>query len=289
MNRILINTLKNIRRSPYQAVAAIMILTLTLFIAQLFILLSHSSQRVLEYFETKPQVTAFFKDAVIEADILALKQQLENQDYVEAVVYVSKQDALKIYQQQNADDPLLLEMVTADILPASLEVSAKTVDNLPIVRQTLENTAGVEEVIYQEDVIEALQRWTTGIRIGGVVLVAILITTSLLVITIIISIKASSKRQEISTMKLLGATPLFIRGPFMFEGIIYAVLSAFMAWGLVYIILLYSTPTLLNFLGDVPLLPISPIFMLEILLSTAAAASFMGMWSGYFSSRRFGQ
>ena len=288
MKRILINTFKNIRRSPYQAIAAILILTLTLFIAQVFILLSLGSQEILKYFETKPQVTAFFKDDINESDILALKSQLETRIYVDEVIYVSKDDAIQIYREQNADDPLLLEMVTADILPASLEVSAINVDELPQIRTDLENSVGVEEVIYHEDVISALKRWTTGIRLSGITLVSALIITSLLVITIIISIKAASKRQEISTMRLLGATPWFIHGPFMFEGIFYGLFSALLAWIITYTLLLYSTPFLVDFLGEIPVLPVNPIVMLSIYGVTAAAAAFIGMLAGLTSSRRFG-
>ena len=171
MKRIVTNALKNIRRSPYQSIAAVLILTLSIFVTQIFFLLSFTSQLVLQYFETRPQVTAFFTDDVSEEIILSLKQQFEAQSYVNEIVYVSKEEALKIYREQNSDDPLLLEMVTADILPASLEVSATTVDDLPIIAQELEKTSGVEEVAYQTDVVDALKKWTSGIRIGGIAVV----------------------------------------------------------------------------------------------------------------------
>lgn len=288
MKRILINTFKNIRRSPYQSVAAVLILTLTLFTAQVFILLSLGSNKILEYFETRPQVTAFFKDDTTESDILSLKQSLEQTNYVASISYVSKNDALEIYRQQNADDPLLLEMVTSDILPASLEVSAVSVDFLPQIKTDLEGAVGVEEVIYQEDIINSLKNWTAGIRLSGLVLVTTLLITSLLVVTIIISIKASSKRQEIATMKLLGATRMFIYGPFMVEGMLYGVLSAFISWLVTYIVLLYSTPFLVDFLGDIPILPVSPLLMVALYGVTAGIAALMGMVAGLFSSRRFG-
>jgi cell division transport system permease protein len=289
MKRILINTFKNIRRSPYQALAAILVLTLTLFVTQVFILLSLGSQEILRYFETKPQVTAFFNDDVSETDILTLKQQLESQSYITMVTYISKEEALTIYRDQNADDPLLLEMVTADILPASLEVSAINVDSLPQVRDYLQGTSGVDEVIYHEDVIDSLKRWTSGIRYSGLVIVSLLIFTSLLVITIIISIKAAAKRQEIATMRLLGATSWFIYGPFMFEGIVYGVLASFVAWVTTYTILLYATPFLVDFLGDIPVLPVNPLVMLSLLGASAGIAALMGMIAGIFSSRRFGR
>src|SRR4030067_1202170 len=134
MRRILINTYRNTRRSPYQALAAIIVLTLTSFVAYLFILFWLGSQVVLNYFETRHQVTAFFKDDVNETTILEIKANLEQQPSLRKVNYVSKAEALEIYQEQNQNDPLLLEMVTAEILPASLEVAATTIDDLAHVK-----------------------------------------------------------------------------------------------------------------------------------------------------------
>lgn len=287
MKRVFINALKNIRRSPYQSLAAILVLTTSIFVTQLFILLLYGSGQILQYFETRPQVTAFFTDEVSEEIILNLKKQFENQDYVNQVVYVSKEEALKIYRDQNSDDPLLLEMVTADILPASLEVSATNVDNLPTIAKELESTDGVEEVAYQTDVVDALKKWTNGIRTGGIIIVAFLSFTSILIITIIISMKASSKKQEILTMRLLGATPFYINGPFIVEGALYGLIAAVVAWTFTFIGLLYATPTLVNFLGEIPLLPINIVVMLALLGITAFAAALMGMISGSLSTRRF--
>lgn len=288
MRRVLINTYKNVRRSPYQALAAMLVLTLTMFVAQIFSILSFGAEKVLQYFETRPQVTAFFTDEVTEQGILELKNQLEAQSYVSHVEYVSKQDALAIYREQNSDDPLLLEMVTADILPASLEVSAVTVADMPMIKDQLEAVSGIEEVIFHEDVIQALQRWTRAMRIAGISVVAFLGFTSLLVISIIISIKASSKRHEISIMRLLGATQWFIHGPFVFEGAIYGLVSAVLSWGLAYVLLLYATPALVAFFGEIQLLPIDPLFMLSLLGGSVGLAVLVGMLSGNFASKRFG-
>ena len=62
MKRVFTNALKNIRRSPYQSLAAILVLTISIFVTQIFILLLYGSHQVMQYFETRPQVTAFFTD-----------------------------------------------------------------------------------------------------------------------------------------------------------------------------------------------------------------------------------
>lgn len=288
MRRIIVNTYRNIRRSPYQALAAIMVLTLTSLVAYIFILFLISSQTVMQYFETRPQVSAFFKDEVKEASLLEIKGALEKQPYVAKITYVSKAEALKIYQEQNKDDPLLLEMVTAEILPASLEVSANTIDDLPKIKSYFDNTAGVDEVIYQQDIIDALKKWSNAIKVTGVALLTVLGVTSLLIITIIISMKVSSKRAEIATLKLLGATPAFIYLPYIFEGIFYGLVGALTAWVIVYVMLLYATPMLVNFMGDIPLLPIPITQMLLMLGGVFGITALLGVVSGSLSSRRYG-
>src|SRR5436305_636027 len=114
---------KNIRRSPYQAIAAIFITTLTFLVFSLFSIAFYGSSKAVNYFESKPQVTAFFKDSAKQSDVDALSKDLTKSGLVSSVKFVSKVEALKIYKDQNKNDPLLLDLVTADILPSSLEIS----------------------------------------------------------------------------------------------------------------------------------------------------------------------
>jgi cell division transport system permease protein len=287
MARMFSYSFKNIRRAPFQAAGSVLVLILTFTAAQAFVLVSLASSVLLHYFETRPQVTAFFTDDISEQQIFLVKEQMEAQPYVSGVTYISKAQALELYRQQNDNDPLLLEMVTADILPASLEVSARSAQNLQTISDYLTNVTGVEEVTYQKDVIEALQQWTNGLRIGGLILVGFLVGTSLLITTILISMKVAQKRQEIKTMRLLGASPWFVRGPFLLEGALYGLASAVIAWGVVYVGLLYATPTLVGFLGEIPLLPVPVTTMLWLLAGGAGAGVTMGVVSGSLSTSRY--
>ncbi len=114
---------KHIRRNPYQALTAICIMMLTFLSISVFAFIVFGSSVIIKHFESKPQVTAFFKDEAQQAEIDSLKQSLESTGTVANVRFVSKQEALQIYKEQNKDDPLLLDLVTEDILPASLEIS----------------------------------------------------------------------------------------------------------------------------------------------------------------------
>lgn len=278
---------RHIRRMPYQALAAVSIMSLTFFIAAVFILLAAGSQAVLRYFETRPQVTAFFQDEVSLEQVEALKQKLTATGKVAETRYVSKEEALAIYREQNKDDPLLLEMVTANILPASLEVKTSDIAHLAEVAQLMNQEPGVEEVIFQEDVVAALSAWSRAIRIGGAVLVGFMLLVSVLIILVITGMKIAIRREEIEIMRLIGASNMHIRAPFLLEGAFYGGVGALLAWLAAFILLLYSTPFLVDFLTGIPLLPVplGPLFALLGVLLVAGLG--LGSFASFLAVRRY--
>lgn len=258
-------TWQHIRRSPYQALAAVGIMTLTLFVSSIFFLTAAGSAAILSYFESKPQITAFFTDEKKVEEIANLEEKLKSTGQVAQVKYVSKEEALAIYREQNKGDPLLLEMVTANILPASLEVSAKDAKFLADLAKILKAEPGIEEVVYQKDVVDALVAWTGAIRKIGIILVGFLTIVSLLIILTVIAMKIALRREEIEILKLVGASNWYIRAPFLLEGAFYGTVGAIVSWIISCLLLLYATPYLASFLVGIPILPVSPIFMLALL------------------------
>lgn len=280
-------TWTRIRRSPYQALAAVAIMTLTFFIASVFILTAAGSQAILRYFETRPQVTAFFKDEVTMAQVDTLKAKLVEMEKVKEMKYISKEEALAIYREQNKDNPLLLEMVTANILPASLEVSTVDIAYLGEVAEILRQEPGVEEVIFQEDVVQALHKWTTTLRKIGVGLIGSLGLVSFLIILIIIGMKVAMRRTEIEILQLIGASSWYIWVPFVFEGIFYGAVGAILAWLISYLLLLYSTPFLVGFLAGIPVLPVPVLFMLAVLGIEILAGALIGTLGSLLAVKRY--
>ena len=276
-----------IRRSPYQALAATLIMFLTFFLATVFVLTAGGFQGILRYFETRPQVTAFFKDNTTMDQVDVLEAKLAQTGKVKESKYISKEEALAIYKEQNKNDPLLLEMVTANILPASLEVSTKDISYLPEVAQILKSEPTVEEVIFQEDVVKALHTWTSTLRKIGVGLIGALGLVSLLIILVIVGMKITLRREEIEILQLLGATPWYIRTPFIFEGMFYGMIGAFLAWGICWLLLLYITPFLVKFLSGIPILPVPILFMLSLLGIELLAGIVIGSLGSLLAVKRY--
>lgn len=281
------DTTKNVRRSPYQAFAAIMIMTLTFLAVSFLTFLLFGSAKIINYFESKPQVTAFFKNEAKQVEIDDLSQNLKDSGKVSSVKFVSKQDALKIYKEQNKNDPLLLDLVTADILPASLEISTYKIEDLSVVSESLRGSPIVQEVVFQKDVVSTLQAWTSALRKIGIALIIVLSIVSVFIILTIIGIKISQKRMDIETMRLIGATNWYIRWPFIIEGVFYGVVGAFTGWVLASATLFAATPFLMDFLKGIPILPVSIIFLLGLLFAELVLASFLGAFASYLAVLRY--
>lgn len=278
---------RNIRRTPFQAITASMVMFLTFLVLFIFLLVAAGSQEILRFYESKPQVIAFFKDGATSKDITTIQNALNQDPKVQSTKFVSKEEALQIYQERNKNDPTLLELVTANILPASLEVSTKTPEDLAYVANVLKKEPVVDQVQVPEDVVTSLTAATRVVRWVGITVVSFLIGFSLLVILMIIGFKIRLKRDEIEIMRLVGASPSFIRAPFLYEGIFYGLAGASASWLLSYTLLWYFTPFLQDYLGEVKLFPINPLFMLALLGAGLVVATTIGALGSIFAVRRY--
>lgn len=278
---------KYIRRSPYQALSATFIMTLTFFAISIFAALTVVSVNLINYFETRPQLTIFFKDTAEQTEIAALQAQLQVTGKTSQVKYISKEEALQIYKNINKDEPELVELVTADILPASLEVQANRPEDLKSLASVVGTSEFVDRVVFQEEIVDTLISWTNAIRIIGLGIITILVVVSIFVIVTIIGIKITSRREEIETMRLIGASNWFIRTPFLVEGIIYGTMGAMIGWLISYGLLLYSTPILESFLKGIPVFPIPPLTIVQILGIELVIALILGIFASYVAVLRY--
>ncbi len=270
-------TLKLLRRSPYQALAAALAMSLTFFVASIFVVFIIGGQIILNYIEQRPQIIAFFKDDTSEVQINQIVKELENTQLASSVKYVSKEEALAIYRERNKDDPLLLESVTADFLPASIDISVKRAQDISQVAQLVKNREQIDKVITPENLVEQLVKWTKTIRTGGLIFVASLLSVSFLIVIMVIGMRIAIRREEISIMNLVGATKWYIARPFFIEGAIYGILGASISVLLVYTVILFYSPNIQNFLGPIQVFPISPMFFLYLWAGEAFVAATVGI------------
>ena len=280
-------TLKLLRRSPYQALAAALAMSLTFFISSLFIVLIIGGQIVLNFIEQRPQVIAFFNDDTSQEKINEIIDEVKTNSQVKEVKYVSKEEALAIYRERNKDDPLLLESVTADFLPASIDISVYKVGDIGKITEFVKTKAEIDKVITPENLVSELTKWTKTIRVGGIILVSTLLAISFLIIVMVIGMRIAIRREEISIMNLVGATRWFISRPFFIEGALYGVIGATIAIFFVYSILLFYSPQIQQFLGPIRIFPINTLFFIYLWLSEVVVAVTIGFLGAIIALYRY--
>jgi len=257
-----------IKRSPFQAVSAIFVLALTFFVATTVTILVYASNKSLIFFETRPQIIAFLNNDANDVAVSALQNKLISDIRLKDVKYVAKEEALEIYKKATEDNPLLAELVSPSIFPASLEFSVTDLKLAEVVIDEVKKEAVVEQVGFTAniggekslgDVVNRLKAVSYYVRVGGIVFVGALALTSFLVLLVIISMRMTSRKSEIEILSLIGATPSFVRSPIIIEAVIYSLVGVLTGWVTSFILWLYVSPSLLSYFGQIPVLPKDPI------------------------------
>ena len=268
----------HLRRNPHQSLAAVVVMlsNFLLITSVVFTLFGLSS--VLRFLETRPEVTAFLKDEVGKEKIDLLIDELRGKEEVKEVRFVSKEQALEIYKQDFSDNPLLLEMVTAEVLPASIEISAENPEALKQVASDLTAQADLfDEIVFQQEVVDALSKWTQGAEQVGLGLIIFLSLVSLIVIWVIVGMKITLRKKEISVLNLLGAAGSYIRNPFLLEGMFYGVAGAVFGWGVITAISFLLRSRLVEFFEQIPFWPSSFLPFGLILLGEMLFGAIIGL------------
>ena len=282
----------SIRRTPYQSLAAFMVLFFTLFLSTSLLIVLSFLYGFLGYVETRPQVTVYFQQKTSEGDIFKTRDQLQASGKVSTVNYISKEKAFAIYKELNKDNPLLLEMVSPTILPASLEIFAKKPYYLPEIAEFIKKQPGVDEVHFQKDIFDRLLTLTTILRRTTFFLFTFLLVMAIVVLSTTTLFKIALKKDEIELLRLLGASNFYIKKPFLNEGLFFGLAASTISFAVILGVLMYFHPFLSGYLKGVPSLsllfgsysltvwPLNPVF----LGLTFMLASVFGMGIAFIAS-----
>lgn len=287
IHRLTKTATKRIHRNPYNALAAILVMYLTFFVGGIFILVSLASNIIINYYETKPQITAFLKEDTSTSQVEDIRTNVKKIDSVTAVKYISKEDALNIYKERNKNEPALLEFVTADILPSSIEVSGKNIKDFLKISNTLKEEPQVSKVVYYQEIIDNLIKVTSAVRFAGIGIISFLLLTSVTVTLIVIGLNIALHREEIEIMKLVGATKTYVRIPFIIEGISYGFISALLAVASIVIFYPFISPYIQSAFAPIPLLPTGPFVFLYLLLGELFVGFLIGSFGAWIATRKY--
>jgi len=281
------NMLKNyIQKERLMTVSNLLVMWVTFLLLGIFIEVIVLSQTMLKYLEDQAQITVFFKDEFGEDKIIAFKDSLLSDERISEVTYISKEEALKIFKDINQDQPVLLESISASVLPASLEIKTKKIADLEGLTNELQTKEGVEEVRFYKDVIQKFKSVSNTVYIVGFVLVVMFFLISYSVIISSLRTAINSRGPELEVMRLVGAKDSYITKPFIYQGVFFSLVSAFFASIIIFILGfvesrldVFSRGLSLGFLSKVFINPIifSLILVFILILS--------GFVLGYFGSK----
>ncbi len=221
-------------RNRVMSLAATVTMVLMLVLLASLVIVLSGLQAGLEFVESKVEVRAELQEGVPQERVDSLRQQVLSLPEVESVTYVSKEDALAQFRAQLADGQEdLTEVVGSNPLPAQLVVKLRDPREFGAVRSTLEAPPGVvSRVVEQQSNVDRLVSITGLLRTVGLIFIALVGLTVLLIVVNSIRMALMSRSDEIEIMRLVGASDAFVRWPFIFEGLLVGLLGAVVTLGL---------------------------------------------------------
>lgn len=229
MSRLIKRTYINIKRSGWRAIALLFMMTVTYLIFGLFVITLFLSRSVANYFIQQAEIIGFFKDGVTEEKILEIKKELETRDYVVSVEYMSKEDALKSFIEENKNKTDLVQSITVNPFPAHLNVKVDSLDRVGTTADYFRQNEYIDEVVAADIVVETLRRIVSGIQNFGIALVSIFTISTFIVIFLMIGLTVYSQKDELVIMKLVGATNWYVRLPYILQSLVYGLFSSFIS------------------------------------------------------------
>jgi len=287
LRRIIRNAILGITRHGGLSLTTVLVITLTFGATSALALFAFGAGKILDYYESRALVTAFFKDVATEDQIFAIRSELEQRPGVKEVVYTSKDEAFAIYSEQFKDKPELLEGIPTNVLPASLDVRTESLDDLPGVAEFFKGNELVEEVAFYQDIVERFKNLVNATRMALLAMVLLFAGISVVVVLITVGLIIHSMEEEIEIMTLLGATKTYIRLPFIIQGSIYGLLAAVISGGILTLATPAVFPLVRGFFSNVPLPDPSVIFQLALVGLEALAGVLIGSLGSWLAVNRY--
>ncbi len=229
----------NFWRNGFVSLSSLVVMFIALFIITSLIFMSAIMRFSLDEIKDKVDVNVYFTTDANEADIFSLKKSIENIGEVASVNYISREDSLINFRERHKDDALTLEALDElgeNPLNASLSIKAKEPSQYEAIAKLLgtdDLLAGgrnsiIEKVNYYQNkiVIDKLTKITEATNTFGFWVAMIFLIISIIITFNTIRLAIFISKDEISVMRLVGASDRYVKGPFVVSGILYGIVAA---------------------------------------------------------------
>ena len=230
------------RRLANAYLSTIISISLVLLLVGVACLLLVNAKSVSNFFKENMTVSVLLKNDVTDAQATGFQTELDMENYIKSTRFVSREQGAEELGAMLGDD--FLSVFETSPIPASIDVTLRadyvSSDSLAVVEKLLKESPLVDEVSYQQSLIEALNANLKKISLFLGVFIVLLLFISFVLINNTVRLSIFSRRFTIHTMNLVGATRSFIRGPFLvraaFQGFFSAVLAIAIMIGLMFVV-----------------------------------------------------
>lgn len=166
------------------------------------------------------EIVLYLKDNLKPEDREILKNRISGMEGVKEVVYVPRDVAWKRFKETFKGNKFVLEILGKNPLPDSFEIKVDSPGYIEVLAKTLVSLPGVKDIDVPLEITRRVNRLIAWVEFGGGIVVLVFIVVSLFVISNVIRLSFVSRIRELEIMQLVGASRFFIKGPFIFEGIL---------------------------------------------------------------------
>lgn len=234
--RIVHTGIVNFIRNASLAVAAMAVMVITLTILLFSLITNATFANTIQQITDKIDISVFLSDSVSDTQAKTLVGQLQKLPNVKSVQYLDKQQALNAYIKQNANNSDLVAAATeaGNPIPATILIKPRDLNKIQDIKNflstkqvaALQTTGSPSYSGNRKKAIDNITHATNVLREIGAVAIAVFALVSALIIFNTIQMAIFNRRDELTIMRLLGASTWYIRGPFVVESAIYGLLSA---------------------------------------------------------------
>ena len=259
---------KNVWRHKMTTFTAVFSLFLALYFVGLLAVAGENTKSILQYLRSKYKIEVFFKQDIEYGSAKSISASILKIKGVRSSTVINKDDAVRIFKDQFGED--ILAILGYNPLPISAVVNLKRksdqlLDASPIVNE-IKSLDGVEEVRYQGHLIKKIERTYAKIMKYFPFMAMVFILVAVLVIYNTVKLSIFARKDLINSLKLIGATKLFIQMPFIFEGLIDGFLASLIASPLILVTVNGINYMMNNFTSWNIQLSIAPILFLWLTL-----------------------
>ncbi|MDP3784792.1 MAG: permease-like cell division protein FtsX [bacterium] len=285
----------NFWRNGWVSLATILVMVLALFVLGALFFSNVLLTSALSRLEEKVDISVYFNTSAPEEDVLALKSSLDKMAEVKSVEYVSRDDALREFRERHRENALLtqaLEELGSNPLGASLNIKAQDPRQYEAISRFLEsdnfkNIVSKINFRQNQSVIEKLTAILKASRALGFGITLALSAIAILVAFNTIRLAIYTSRDEISIMRLVGASNAYIRGPFIMEGVLHGLIASLLTMLAFWPIVRWLGPKADRFFGGPDLYDYYLSNFFSIFLILLVAGVILGVISSFIATQRY--